>query len=130
MFKTVRVLVVDDQLIIRQVLQMMLETLGCQAVFLAQNGDDGLASVATNQPHVIICDVRMAPMDGIEFLRRLRRIPGPTALLPVVMLTSQSPEETAAEMGNDVVPNAYLQKPVGIEPLKQALLSVMTTHES
>ena len=130
MFETVSVLVVDDQAVIRKTLQIMLESIGCKTVYLAENGRDALAHVEADHPDLIICDVRMSPMNGIEFLRHLRHSSGPEAIIPVIMLTSQSPEETAAEMGDDMVPDAYLQKPVGATPLKQVVASIMAGRES
>lgn len=66
-----RILVVDDEAGIRQALGQLLEYEG-YAVRTASSGLDGLTEYDTFRPHLVFLDVKMAGIDGIETLRRLR----------------------------------------------------------
>ncbi len=82
-----RVLVVDDDSNIREVISMCLHKLKDWDVLTAASGQEGLNRVALNNPDVIILDVMMPEMDGLAFLRQLRSNPK-TKLIPVVLLTA------------------------------------------
>jgi two-component system, chemotaxis family, response regulator PixG len=82
-----RVLVVDDDRSIREVVSMCLHKLKGWDVLTAASGQDGLNEVQLNNPDVIILDVMMPEMDGLAFLRQLRKNDS-TKLIPVVLLTA------------------------------------------
>lgn len=71
----VHVLVVDDNEDARLILGAYLEHLGAN-ITLAGSGVEGLAALAEIRAHVIVSDLAMPGMDGIEFLRRVRQLPG------------------------------------------------------
>jgi len=99
------VLVVDDSPIVRELLSEMLTTAG----IIVDAAEDGLAALRTMesvQPDLVLSDVEMPRMGGLELLRRIR---GQNQRLPVVMLTtrgSAADRKAAAELGAD----AYLVK--------------------
>jgi two-component system chemotaxis response regulator CheY len=68
-------LVVDDSRVVRKVARRILEDLGFE-VAEAGDGAEGLAWARTAMPDVVLLDWQMPVMDGLEFLRRLRREPG------------------------------------------------------
>jgi two-component system chemotaxis response regulator CheY len=70
-----QVLVVDDSSVIRKVAKRILEGLRFEIVE-AENGRDALAACMMNLPDAILLDWNMPVMDGFEFLRELRRLPG------------------------------------------------------
>jgi CheY-like chemotaxis protein len=80
---------------------------------LAQGGEQALEAVQDEEPDVMVLDLKMPGMDGMEVLRRIKSaFPG----VPVVMLTghgTKQDEEQARELGA----YAYLQKPVDLEHL-------------
>ncbi len=67
-----KVLVVDDDKIMMMYVTRMLSRLGVAEVSEATDGNTGLALVASFRPDIVLTDVHMAPMDGLEFVRRLR----------------------------------------------------------
>src|SRR5688572_716755 len=88
-----RVLVVDDEPSMRQMLSIALRREGYQ-VSTAQNGETALAALSAGQLDLLITDVRMPEMSGVDLLREAKRIdPG----LSVVMMTAYGSKETVLE---------------------------------
>ncbi|GAB1544874.1 response regulator [Scytonema sp. NUACC21] len=85
---TKRILVVDDQDSVREVVQLCFEDLAGWKVLTACSGYEGLALAAVEKPDAIVLDVMMPGMDGITFLQHLKAEPT-TQFIPVVLLTAQ-----------------------------------------
>jgi CheY-like chemotaxis protein len=103
MEKTVKVLIADDSEDVRRRLRAMLaETMRIQAVEEARDGVEALRAVRRASPDVVILDLRMPRLGGIEVLRRLKRRRRPPR---VVVLTNYGSEYRAAcrELGAEVV---------------------------
>src|SRR5437773_8466569 len=85
-----RVLIVEDEPDIRDLLAHHLVREG-YAVSTAANGVEALRQVTAVRPDLLLLDLMLPEMDGLEVCRRLRRDP-PTASLPIIMLTAKSDE--------------------------------------
>ncbi len=114
--KPSRVLLVDDE---REFVQTLSERLEMRDVgsTVAYDGESALRMVEDDEPEVIILDLRMPGIDGIEVLRRVKK---DHPHIEVIILTGHGSEEdrkTCMELGAF----AYLQKPVDIEELSSAL---------
>jgi DNA-binding NarL/FixJ family response regulator len=82
---TLRVVLVDDQPLVRAGISFILSTEpGIEVASEASNGELGLVAVADHRPDVVLMDVRMPVMDGLEATRRVRADDGP----PVLVLTT------------------------------------------
>jgi CheY-like chemotaxis protein len=103
-----RVLVVDDDEVIRQLIAVNLELEGFE-VFTAVDGQDCLDRVTEIQPDVITLDVMMPRLDGWVTATQLRRNPD-TAAIKVVLITARAQEDDRAR-GKQVGVDAYLTKP-------------------
>src|SRR5258708_1415828 len=79
-----RVLLVDDEALIRMGMRTILHSLGYEVVGEASNGQDALDKVAALRPDVVIMDIKMPVMDGLEATRRLMA----THPVPVIVLTA------------------------------------------
>lgn len=91
-----RMLVIDDEAMILEVIQGCLEELGGMEVLIAESGVEGLQMAQTALPDGILLDVSMPGMDGLEVLRQLQA-DAVTRLIPVVLLTARvQPEDRAA----------------------------------
>jgi DNA-binding NarL/FixJ family response regulator len=88
-----RVLVVDDSPWLRQTIRVALENAGLTVVAEAANGAQALAQAAEHQPDVILMDLGMPGMDGIQATRTLRREQPRT---PVVLWTGQDDQKLAS----------------------------------
>jgi two-component system, LytTR family, response regulator AlgR len=110
------VLVVDDEALARERLARMIAQLGSHAVVgQAANGLDALALAAQTHPDVVLLDIRMPGMDGLEAARHLAALPEPPA---VVFCTAYEEHAIAAF---DVQAVGYLLKPVRRERLAAVL---------
>lgn len=108
MERPARILAVDDTPTNLEVLEAILVPRGYQLA-RAGSGPEALASVAREQPDLVLLDVVMPGMDGIEVCRRLREAPA-TRFLPVVIVTANAGQERgrALEVGAD----DFLTKPI------------------
>lgn len=86
---TKRILIIDDESHIREVVQTCLETIAGWDVGSVESGQEGLAWAEIGQPDAILLDVMMPDMDGFAFLRQLRSNPL-TQHIPVVLLTAMA----------------------------------------
>lgn len=102
------VLVVDDDPLILEVLQTVLDLEEFE-VSTSPDGEGALELVEQQRPDVVVCDVMMPGLDGLEVCRRLKEAPA-TADLPVVLLTARDRAEDRAA-GEDAGCDAYLIKP-------------------
>lgn len=114
-----RVLLVDDQAIIRRLLRTYLETVRRCEVTEAENGLEAVNMLLSSRFDLLITDLMMPEMTGLELLYYVRNSPE-VAALPVIMLTSQEDEpdrRKAAALGV----NSYLVKPFNPLTMKEAV---------
>jgi two-component system alkaline phosphatase synthesis response regulator PhoP/two-component system response regulator VicR len=104
-----RVLVVDDDRVIQQLLQVNLELEGYDVVATASDGPEALVKVKELKPDLVILDIMMPKMDGLEVCRRLRE-DASTATIPVILLSARAQDLDIRE-GLDIGASAYLTKP-------------------
>ena len=102
------VLIVDDEPLIRDVLSTVLDLEDLE-VSTAADGRSALEALETERPDVVVCDVTMPGIDGLEVCRRIKADPA-TAHLPVVLLTARDREEDR-RAGREAGCDAYLTKP-------------------
>ncbi|MCZ0961857.1 hybrid sensor histidine kinase/response regulator [Paracoccus benzoatiresistens] len=113
------VLVAEDNATNRLVARSMLERLG-QEVAFAEDGLDALEAVSCRSFDLVLMDISMPRMDGIEATRRIRRLAGPESGVPILALTAHAgaAERTAClEAGC----NEVLTKPLDLDALHRAL---------
>ncbi|MDQ8153761.1 MAG: response regulator [Gemmatimonadota bacterium] len=116
-----RVLVVDDEESIRSALAKFLRTRGYE-VTVAENGDDALAAVRTGDRYTLmLCDVRMPGMTGIELVPQVLDIDGDLA---VMMLTAVNDAGTATEALASGAMD-YLMKPIELKDLEKAIERIL-----
>ena len=94
-------------------------------VAIAANGEDGLAEVEKQRPDLIILDIMMPGMDGIEACRRIRGNPG-TADLPVLMFSALSGDEDV-ERARLVGANHLITKPFNLVGLGSVVKSFFSS---
>src|ERR1039458_1902546 len=92
-----RILTVDDSASVRQMVSFPLRKAG-NAVFEPVDGKDGLGKTSSGKFGLIITDLNMPNMDGIEMITAVRKLPG-YSFVPILMLTTESQAEKRSEEG-------------------------------
>ncbi|MFQ5949446.1 MAG: PleD family two-component system response regulator [Nitrospiria bacterium] len=113
--KPKRVLIVDDEDFVRELVRIMLESCGIETIE-GKNGLEAIEKAQSEKPNLILLDVMMPKMDGYEACRQLKSNPE-TAQIPIVMLTARS-DVSAKELGGRMGVLEYLVKP--FSPKKMA----------
>ncbi|BDX05035.1 ATP-binding protein [Planctobacterium marinum] len=132
-FQGQTVLLVEDNIINQQVISDLLRAMNVE-VIIAENGKKGVDLFLNSTPHLILMDIQMPVMDGLEAMRTIRQSGRPNATLPILALTAHSLAEDlkrSFEAGAD----EHLTKPINSATLAKALASYlahdigMTHHE-
>jgi two-component system response regulator YesN len=124
----VRLLIVDDENITRETLRDFIPwvELGIGAVETANNGITALAALREFKPDILLCDVRMPKMDGIELASRVRES------LPeckIIFLSGYSDKEYLKSAIHLQAVN-YIEKPINFEEIKKVVRHAVTLHEA
>lgn len=116
---TLRALIVDDHPVNRQMLRLMIEAAGCEAVE-AVDGLEAVEKVQRDAFDLVLMDVRMPRLDGLEATRRIRALPSAASEVAILAVTADAMPEDASRClaaGMD----AHLAKPVTYERLYAAI---------
>jgi len=111
---TPHILVIEDEPAVQTLLRKQLTANGYQ-VTVAQDGLDGLMKLESIKPDLVISDVMMPNLDGIEFVKAIKAHEG-TQRIPVIFLTAKSDPRSMIE-GINVGARFYVTKPFQIEDL-------------
>ena len=121
----IRTLIVDDSSVMRKIVERSLRQAGLDLVMVheAGSGTEGLDLLKNKEVDLILSDINMPSMDGLEFLRQLRAqnlAPG----VPVVMITTESSEEHVKQA---ILSGAqgYIRKPFTAEQVKERVLPLL-----
>lgn len=104
-----KILVAEDERDIRELLVFTLELLGGHSVIQAADGEEALALAAAEMPELVMLDMQMPKLGGLETCRRLKATPT-LAEIPVVILSARGLDDEV-QAGLDAGALAYLVKP-------------------
>ena len=116
------VVVIEDEPQIRRFLRAALTGQGYR-LFEADTGEDGLIEAASRQPDVVILDLGLPDVDGIEVIRRLRE----WSAVPIIVLSARGQERDKVA-ALDVGADDYLSKPFGVEELLARMRVALRHH--
>jgi two-component system, OmpR family, alkaline phosphatase synthesis response regulator PhoP len=103
-----KILIVEDEAEIAQLVKLYLDKDGFRTA-IAKTGVEGLKLIKTDRPDMVILDLMLPEMDGLEICKKIRNAPD-TALLPVLMLTAKA-EESDTIIGLELGADDYVTKP-------------------
>jgi CheY-like chemotaxis protein len=113
----VRILIVEDEMVVALSLKAVIEELGHEAAHIAITGDEAISYVNGSAPDLILMDITLAgDMDGIEAARRINRDHD----VPIVFLTGYSDSDTLSRI-EDVAHQVFLKKPAREDVLREAI---------
>src|SRR5919205_2082109 len=119
-----RILIAEDETIIRLDLRQLLERAGYDVVAEAKDGEEAVAFARTQEPELAILDVKMPKLDGIEAARRILE----ERAIPIVMLTAYGQQELVSRAVEAGV-FGYLVKPFRESDLLPAIHTARARHE-
>ena len=106
-----KIVIVEDEKAISDIIKFNVEKEGYQA-YTAFDGEEGLALIREVDPDLILLDLMMPKMDGLEVCRRVRK----TKNTPIIMLTAKA-EEVDKVVGLEIGADDYVTKPFGVREL-------------
>jgi two-component system, chemotaxis family, chemotaxis protein CheY len=125
-----RVLIVDDSSVMRKIVERSLRQAGIAIgqVLEAGNGEEALGVVQEHKVDLILCDINMPVMDGLEFVKRLAGVENAKGS-PVVMITTEGGESHVME-ALTAGARGYIRKPFTPEQVKEHILAVLGSGKS
>jgi len=120
-----KVLIVDDSSVMRKIVERSLRQAGLEieVVKEAGNGAEALAEVQNSSFDLILSDINMPAMDGLEFLRSLAAVPSAKDT-PVVMITTEGSETRVVE-ALSVGAKGYIRKPFTPEQIRERITPLL-----
>lgn len=118
----IKVLVVDDQLSMRQLIRQALQDMGFKDINSANDGEEGFKHLLENPAHLVISDFNMPKLDGLDFLRAVR-MHDTTKKSAFIMLTGRADRELVQRAQQFGV-NNYVMKPFSPLQLRQKIEEV------
>jgi two-component system, chemotaxis family, chemotaxis protein CheY len=115
---SIRALIVDDSSVMRKIVERSLRQAGIdiQQVFEAGNGAEALTVLSTNVVDLILCDINMPVMDGLEFVKQLSGVANAKGV-PVVMITTEGSEAHVVQALSSGA-RGYIRKPFTPDQVK------------
>jgi len=111
-FENLKALIVEDNAHMRTLLRAVLNSAGIKQIMDASNGQTALTMLREHKSDLVLCDLAMKPMDGLEFTRRVRNDEhSPNPFVPIIMITGHT-EKYRVEAARDAGVTEFLAKPI------------------
>ena len=125
MEKKIKILIAEDELLIAQCLKMELESNGYEVCKFITEGEEAIETAKKEEPDIILMDIHLSgKMDGIEAARQIIEHKN----IPIIFMTGYS-EISYYERAKKLNPAAYLEKPIEIFDLQQAIESIIVKEQ-
>lgn len=112
-----KILVVDDEIEVCKALKEFLSIKGYET-FTAQSGKEALSIVAAENPHIVLLDIIMPGMSGIETLEAIKKTAPATGVVMITAVTDEALGNQALKIGAD----DFITKPVDLDYLETVLM--------
>jgi len=121
----ISVLIVDDSSVMRKIVERSLRQAGIEIgeVLEAGNGLEALAVLNERKVNLVLCDINMPAMDGLEFVKQLPRVENAKGV-PVVMITTEGSEGHVVQ-ALSAGARGYIRKPFTADQVKEHILPVL-----
>ena len=123
--ENLKFLFVDDNANMRHLMSTILSSLGAKDTTTVDSVDKGFGKLYDFDADIVICDLRMEPLDGIEFIKMIRNNDtSPNRYVPIIMLTAHS-EPSAIEHARDAGVHEFMAKPVSATKLNAKIKRII-----
>ncbi|MBZ5657320.1 MAG: response regulator [Acidobacteriia bacterium] len=121
----IRALIVDDSSVMRKIVERSLRQAGIELeqVMEAGNGAEALGVLRENRVDLILCDINMPVMDGLEFVRQMGTVENGKGV-PVVMITTEGSESHVVQALSSGA-RGYIRKPFTPDQVKEHVVPVL-----
>ena len=121
----IRALIVDDSSVMRKIVERSLRQAGIELekVVEAANGAEALAALQSNVVDLILCDINMPIMDGLEFVRQVATVETAKGI-PIVMITTEGSESHVVQ-ALSAGARGYIRKPFTPDQVKEHVLLLL-----
>jgi two-component system chemotaxis response regulator CheY len=125
----VRALIVDDSSVMRKIVERSLRQAGIDlsVVKEASNGAEALGILAQESVDLILCDINMPVMDGLEFVKQLKEVDSAKGV-PVVMITTEGSESHVVQ-ALSAGARGYIRKPFTPEQVREHVIPVLEVKQ-
>lgn len=122
---SINALIVDDSSVMRKIVERLLRQAGLDLaqVYEAGNGVEALSVLKESKVDLILCDINMPIMNGLEFIKRLPEVENGKGV-PVVMITTEGSESHVVE-ALSCGAKGYIRKPFTPEQVKENVLTLL-----
>jgi two-component system chemotaxis response regulator CheY len=122
---SIRTLIIDDSSVMRKIVERSLKQAGIDLteVLQAGNGAEALGILQDKVVDLILCDINMPVMDGLEFVKQLAGVPNAKGV-PVVMITTEGSEAHVVQ-AISCGARGYIRKPFTAEQVKEHVIPVL-----
>ena len=121
----IRALIIDDSSVMRKIVERCLRQAGIELeqVLEAGNGAEALGALQDGPVDLILCDINMPVMDGLEFVKQLQSIEAAKGV-PVVMITTEGSESHVVQ-ALSAGAKGYIRKPFTADQVKEHVIPVL-----
>jgi two-component system, chemotaxis family, chemotaxis protein CheY len=122
---SIQALIVDDSSVMRKIVERSLRQAGMDLskVYEAGNGAEALAVLKDNKVNLILCDINMPVMDGLEFIKQLAGVENGKGV-PVVMITTEGSESNVVTALSNGA-RGYIRKPFTADQVKEHVIPLL-----
>jgi two-component system chemotaxis response regulator CheY len=124
-FESLKALIVEDNAHMRSLLRALLNSVGIKEIAEAAHGQAGIDVLRERKPDLVLTDMAMKPMNGIEFTRHIRNHEqSPNPFVPIIMITGHT-EKHRVEEARDVGVTEFLAKPITAHSLFSRIAEIV-----
>lgn len=121
-----RLLIVDDEVDVREFAANFFRKRKIDCL-TASSGEEALGLLEKNRPDLVLLDIKMAGVDGVETLRRIKKL---DASLKVIMVTGRKPEEEGSlQKCRELGALAYVHKPLQLDELERIVMKELAADK-
>jgi two-component system, chemotaxis family, chemotaxis protein CheY len=127
--KKIKALIVDDSSVMRKIVERSIRQAGIDIaeVHEASNGAEALGSLQQHAVDLILCDINMPVMDGLEFVRQLQTVEHAKGV-PIVMITTEGSESHVVQ-ALSLGAKGYIRKPFTPDQVKQHVIPLLNANQ-